>query len=330
MGTLDDSNGVGHDDAEAVASAAVPVQDDAAADEVAGEPDAPTAVSGDGVAALIEAERQAAALLERRRAEQEAAQDTVRRIAEVEHSIQEASKAAQAERKQRAEIEHGLESRLEKEQKKLEDGKRALAEAQARIAEAEDQIAQHEDALATSHREGEAERKRADKEQRALEGELAAEREVHQRQDQQRADTEVEIATLQERLAKAREEAEERIAMAEGTLASLRGQPAPPTPRQVRLKEQAEAAIKREPVERAPIGERLGLKMKRGGKPFIDRPGACAVCQRTIQAGSAGKLANSGWIVRDEVGLCPSCQQDRWRLPEGATVPFRRFSESAR
>jgi len=75
------------------------------------------------------------------------------------------------------------------------------------------------------------------------------------------------------------------------------------------------------PPPRRGLMGRLG---RRRGKIFITEPGACAVCQRTLVAGSQEALENSGWLINGEVGLCPDCQADGWQLPEGARLPFRR------
>ena len=56
---------------------------------------------------------------------------------------------------------------------------------------------------------------------------------------------------------------------------------------------------------------------------FITTQGNCAVCQRSLMAGSEENLRNSGWQVSGDVGLCPDCQNERWQLPEGARLPFR-------
>jgi colicin import membrane protein len=80
-------------------------------------------------------------------------------------------------------------------------------------------------------------------------------------------------------------------------------------------------------AEAEPERSRPGLfrRMRRGrGMPFISEPGECAVCQRTFQAGSEEELAASGWLVNDDVGVCPDCQREGWQLPEGARLPFRR------
>jgi vacuolar-type H+-ATPase subunit H len=60
------------------------------------------------------------------------------------------------------------------------------------------------------------------------------------------------------------------------------------------------------------------------GRAFISTEGYCAVCQRAFKAGSKENLDASGWLVSGDVGLCPSCQNEGWQLPEGARLPFRR------
>jgi vacuolar-type H+-ATPase subunit H len=81
------------------------------------------------------------------------------------------------------------------------------------------------------------------------------------------------------------------------------------------------------PVRAEPAVGRLrrrSLRRRPRSQPFVDSAGECAVCQRSFKAGSEAELAASGWAVSGEVGLCPSCQEDGWQLPEGARLPFRR------
>ena len=78
-----------------------------------------------------------------------------------------------------------------------------------------------------------------------------------------------------------------------------------------------------ETVEGAPVkrGMRGLLRRKR---PFVTTPGNCAVCHRSIAAGSQQALEASGWVVRGDLGICPQCRSDGWQLPEGARLPHRR------
>jgi hypothetical protein len=100
--------------------------------------------------------------------------------------------------------------------------------------------------------------------------------------------------------------------------------PAAPQP------EAAQEAPPSEPSTQTPVtagegAERRGLLNRlRRRKIFITEPGACAVCGRTLTAGSERELEASGWRVYGDIGLCPDCQADGWELPEGARVPFRR------
>lgn len=57
---------------------------------------------------------------------------------------------------------------------------------------------------------------------------------------------------------------------------------------------------------------------------FITKEGHCAVCQRTFMARSVINLEASHWRVNGDVGLCPGCQGEGWKLPDGARLPFRR------
>lgn len=68
----------------------------------------------------------------------------------------------------------------------------------------------------------------------------------------------------------------------------------------------------------------LGWLKRRKSALFITTPGQCAVCYRSYAAGSEEALAESGWKVSGELGLCPDCQNDGWQLPEGARLPYRR------
>jgi hypothetical protein len=71
-------------------------------------------------------------------------------------------------------------------------------------------------------------------------------------------------------------------------------------------------------------GTLLGRRKKRLEGLFVTAEGRCAICQRGLKAGSESELARSGWRVSGDVGLCPDCQADRWQLPDGARIPFRR------
>jgi hypothetical protein len=62
---------------------------------------------------------------------------------------------------------------------------------------------------------------------------------------------------------------------------------------------------------------------RKGRGAFISRPGQCAVCSREAQFRSQDELETSGWAVSDERGVCPSCREDGWEMPEGATLPYR-------
>jgi hypothetical protein len=81
-----------------------------------------------------------------------------------------------------------------------------------------------------------------------------------------------------------------------------------------------------EPEGEAPAKKRglFGWLKRRKSATFITTPGQCAVCYRSLAAGSAEALQQSGWRVSGELGLCTHCQQDGWQLPEGARLPYRR------
>jgi hypothetical protein len=59
---------------------------------------------------------------------------------------------------------------------------------------------------------------------------------------------------------------------------------------------------------------RRGLFGRRRG------PRGCAVCGR---APRASEDALEGWRRTGKLGLCPDCQDDGWRLPAGARLPYR-------
>lgn len=65
------------------------------------------------------------------------------------------------------------------------------------------------------------------------------------------------------------------------------------------------------------------LKGGRGKIPFVASQGHCAVCQKPFMAGTEENLRLSGWKVSGDVGACPECQADGWKLPVGARLPFR-------
>jgi hypothetical protein len=62
---------------------------------------------------------------------------------------------------------------------------------------------------------------------------------------------------------------------------------------------------------------------KKAGRAFIDRPGKCVICSTAWTASSVEELDESGWLIRDDVALCASCQHEGWAYPEGAALPFR-------
>jgi hypothetical protein len=70
----------------------------------------------------------------------------------------------------------------------------------------------------------------------------------------------------------------------------------------------------------------LGMGSRRQ-RPFIDVAGNCGVCGRSFQAASEEALAESGWRVNGQVGLCPEDQELGWELPEGRPVPYKRGSD---
>ena len=79
------------------------------------------------------------------------------------------------------------------------------------------------------------------------------------------------------------------------------------------------------PAEAPKPRRRMFGRLRRGGSGiFITTEGNCAVCQRAFMAGSEENLQLSGWLVNEDVGLCPDCQSEGWQLPEGARLPFRR------
>lgn len=68
----------------------------------------------------------------------------------------------------------------------------------------------------------------------------------------------------------------------------------------------------------------LSKATRRRSRTFMDVPGRCAVCGKTFQADSEEELVESGWLVNDQVGLCPEDQKLGWELPPGRPVPYRR------
>jgi hypothetical protein len=76
----------------------------------------------------------------------------------------------------------------------------------------------------------------------------------------------------------------------------------------------------------APKRSRFGRRRK-AGRAFIDRPGKCLTCSTEYEAENEKELAASGWIVQNDDGVCPDCQSNGWRFPEGATLPYRSGNE---
>ena len=75
--------------------------------------------------------------------------------------------------------------------------------------------------------------------------------------------------------------------------------------------------------ERWGVLSRLRPRSGDGREVFVTTEGNCAVCQTAFMAGDEETLRTSGWRVSGEVGLCHTCQNDGWQLPEGARLPFR-------
>jgi len=75
--------------------------------------------------------------------------------------------------------------------------------------------------------------------------------------------------------------------------------------------------------ERWGVLSRLRPRSGDGREVFVTTEGNCAVCQTAFMAGDEESLRTSGWRVSGEVGLCHTCQNDGWQLPEGARLPFR-------
>lgn len=90
-----------------------------------------------------------------------------------------------------------------------------------------------------------------------------------------------------------------------------------------------EARSKAEDTPRAedtpqPSRQHAGLFGRWRARAFRDEPGYCAVCNRELQVDDDAQLEVSGWVFSGDSGVCPSCQEDGWQLPEGAAIPFRR------
>jgi hypothetical protein len=70
---------------------------------------------------------------------------------------------------------------------------------------------------------------------------------------------------------------------------------------------------------RKPRGRRrlLGARLRRRSLA------PCAVCRCPRPASTDAEATALGWALRGAGALCPTCQREGWRFPEGATVPFR-------
>jgi hypothetical protein len=75
----------------------------------------------------------------------------------------------------------------------------------------------------------------------------------------------------------------------------------------------------------SPEGARKRRKLfaRSGRGVFISKPGTCAVCGAEGQFRNQDELDTSGWAISGERGVCPSCREDGWEMPEGATLPYR-------
>ena len=49
------------------------------------------------------------------------------------------------------------------------------------------------------------------------------------------------------------------------------------------------------------------------------------MCHRQPESSNEAELKAAGWIVESNL-LCPSCRDDGWQLPPGATLPFRPYA----
>jgi hypothetical protein len=105
----------------------------------------------------------------------------------------------------------------------------------------------------------------------------------------------------------------------------------------------AEATVIRETVEspadepQAPSVEPVaepsnGTTRRRRGLRRRGRSGGsaarCAVCSAEGTAGSEQGLRDDGWILHDGGSVCPQCQSEGWKFPEGSALPFRSAEEA--
>ena len=66
-------------------------------------------------------------------------------------------------------------------------------------------------------------------------------------------------------------------------------------------------------------------ELRRKRRHFLRRRSSlpCAVCRRPRPSMSDAEATASGWQLAGAGALCPTCRQEGWQFPPGATVPFR-------
>jgi hypothetical protein len=265
-----------------------------------------------------------------------------RRIAELEQALRGARTQTHVERERRAEAEQALEAERHARAAhdgQLEEAERIVAAAHAEAEQMAASVRQDAKAILVADRE-EADRaiaaaRNAVGEERGLREQ--AERQIEQMQEEVRTARReaAEAKADRDRERAARKDAEKRLATQprEAVAGPPAVEAAEETPTwQAQVQRQSNGtkrALFRDPPTAPAPTEGSGGRVRRAfrRRPFIERPGSCGVCQTVYHAENAAELASSGWAIQGEVGLCPSCLSKGWTLPEGGSVPQRRYSD---
>lgn len=283
-----------------------------------------------------------------------------RRIAELEQALTGARTQKHVERERRAEAEQALEAERHARaghEGQLDEAERIAAAAHGQAEQLAAAVRQDAKAILAADRkdadraiaaardavhEGRRLREQAEQEIEHMRGEdSTARREV----EHLRRQLDAALAGAQLRASEAqadrngepaaREDAEQRSAShpPEGVAGPPEvGVPEESPTWQARVNRQSkgtERSLFRAPPTALAQAEGSGGRVRRAfrRRPFIERAGSCGVCQAPYYADNAAELASSGWAIQGEVGLCPSCLAKGWTLPEGASVPQRRYSD---
>jgi hypothetical protein len=281
--------------------------------------------------------------LERERSESK------RRVTELERRVEEAGSEHQREHEHRK----GLEERLGTELGALEEARRTIQSQTAAAAERDQRLEgleRRREDLEAALREVRGDRAREREQRQRLEQRVEALIEMEADARKTRGEQASSLASRRSEAERAAEEAQralrdarrelERERERSGRRAGARIESdrrpaevgsADPAPRaEETLDGDAVQGERSEPVVAGrEEAARPAAPRDRGGGIFgrwrRHAPGNCSVCRRLRPPMTGSELAESGWIVTEEAGVCPGCRQEGWGLPPGTTLPLRRL-----